>query len=302
MTHTREDVGFTSGTDRCAAWLYRPDADEFTDETSDRPIVVLGHGLGAVKEMRLDAFAERFVDAGYAALVFDYRHFGASEGSPRQLLDIKKQRADWHAAIAHARSLPGIDPDRVAIFGSSFGGGHVLAVAAEDHRVAAVISQCPFTDGIASSKTQGLGASMRLSVLAVRDLIAAATHRSRVLVPLAGHPGETALMNAPDVMDGYLGIVPDGMEFSNAVTASFGLSVPLERPGRRVRDITAPVLFGVCDNDTVAPAGPTLKYAAQARRGTVKRYPVGHFDIYVGEPFEQAIADYVDFLDEQLAV
>ncbi len=302
MAHTREDVGFTSGRDRCAAWLYRPDENDSTDAGPTRPIVVLGHGLGAVKEMRLDEFAERFVDAGYAALVFDYRHFGASEGTPRHLLDVKRQRADWNAAIAYARSLPAIDADRVAIFGSSFGGGHVLAVAAQDHRVAAVIAQCPFTDGIASSKTQGLGSSLRLGVLAVRDLLAAVSHRSRVLVPLAGHPGETALMNAPDVFDGYLGIVGDGMDFSNAVTASFGLSLPFERPGRYVRDITAPVLFGVCDNDTVAPSSTTLKYAAQARRGTVKRYPIGHFDIYVGEPFEQAIADYVDFLDEHLAL
>ncbi|MGX9145996.1 hypothetical protein [Mesorhizobium sp. 128a] len=48
----------------------------------------MAHGLGGIKEMRLDAFAERFSDAGYACLVFDYRNFGASEGAPRQLLDI----------------------------------------------------------------------------------------------------------------------------------------------------------------------------------------------------------------------
>ena len=66
----------------------------------------MAHGLAAVKEMRLDAYAERFAAKGYHVLVFDYRHFGGSEGSPRQLLDIGKQHADWAAAVDYAQ------PDR----------------------------------------------------------------------------------------------------------------------------------------------------------------------------------------------
>jgi hypothetical protein len=50
-----------------------------------------------------------------------------------------------------------------------------------------------------------------------------------------------------------------------------------------------------CD-DSVAPAGPTLRYARRAPRSEVIRYPVGHFAIYQGEPFEQAIGDQLDFL------
>ena len=78
----REDVWFTSGTDRVSAWLYRPDSADPV------PLLVMAHGLGAVRTMRLDAYAERFSAAGYACLVFDYRNFGDSEGEPRQLLDI----------------------------------------------------------------------------------------------------------------------------------------------------------------------------------------------------------------------
>ena len=80
----RDDTTFPSGDSGCAAWLYRPAHIE-SDDSSPRPIVVMAHGLGGVKEMRLDAFAERFTEAGYLCLVFDYRHFGASGGSPRQL-------------------------------------------------------------------------------------------------------------------------------------------------------------------------------------------------------------------------
>lgn len=89
QSFTRHDVSFTSGKDSCAAGLYLP-----TGVTSP-PVVVLGHGLGATREMRLDAFVERFARAGIAALAFTYRHFGDSSGQPRQLLSIKRQLADW---------------------------------------------------------------------------------------------------------------------------------------------------------------------------------------------------------------
>ena len=141
----RSDVEFTSGGVTCRAWLYEPDAG------ARPPIIVMAHGLGGVRHMRLGAFAERFADAGYACLVFDYRHFGASAGEPRQLLDIDRQLEDWRSAIAYAHTLDGVDPDRVVVWGTSFGGGHVIVTAAQDKRLAAAIAQCPFTDGFASS-------------------------------------------------------------------------------------------------------------------------------------------------------
>lgn len=113
----RGDVHFESSGIRCAAWHYQP---EDGDEAA--PCVVMAHGFSATRELRLDAYAERFAAAGFACLVFDYRHFGASEGAPRQLLDIERQLADWRAAIAYARSLRGVDPERIALWGSSFAG------------------------------------------------------------------------------------------------------------------------------------------------------------------------------------
>src|ERR1044072_3402339 len=130
-TYVRTDVTFPSGGTSCAAWLYRPDGVE------NPPIVVLAHGFAGFRELRLDAYAERFAQAGYAALVFDYRHWGASGGEARPVLDIKAQQADWRAAIAFARNLEGIDTSRVVGWGTSFGGGHVLDLAAADHGLAA---------------------------------------------------------------------------------------------------------------------------------------------------------------------
>src|SRR5919201_2030951 len=100
----RLNVTFPSGPDGSHAWVYLPEGG------GRRPVVVMAHGLGGVREMRLDAYAERFAAAGYACLVFDYRHFGASGGQPRQLLSIRRQLQDWRAAVAYARSRPETDP------------------------------------------------------------------------------------------------------------------------------------------------------------------------------------------------
>jgi dienelactone hydrolase len=137
MATNRKDLEFSSGGDVCAAWLY-PAAVAADLE----PIIVMAHGLSGTRRDRLGAFAERFSAAGVAALVFDYRGFGDSGGEP-DLFEHERQLVDWRAAIAFARSLPGIDADRVATFGSSLGGGNALAAAAEDPRVAASISQVP---------------------------------------------------------------------------------------------------------------------------------------------------------------
>src|SRR3954462_13228881 len=141
----REDLTFPSGEDTCAAWLYRPDA-----VAGPAPCVVMAHGFTATRGDGLPAYAERFAAAGLAVVLFDYRHFGRSTGEPRQLLDIGRQLDDYRAAVAFARSLPGVDAGRIALWGTSFSGGHVLTLAAEDHGIAAAVAQVPFADGVAT--------------------------------------------------------------------------------------------------------------------------------------------------------
>ncbi|SNV53217.1 hydrolase [Mycolicibacter terrae] len=292
---TREDISFRSGNASVSAWLYRPDGAGPTGA----PLLVMAHGLGAVRTMRLDAYAERFAAAGYACLVFDYRNFGASDGAPRQLLDVGMQLADWAAAVDFAHNLAGIDPARIGLWGTSFGGGHVIATAAR-LPVAAVVAQCPFTDGIASARTIPPLTLARVSLLAMRDLAAARLGNPPVMVATAGRPGEVALMTTPDSYRGYLQLVPEGQTVRNEVAARFGMKVLGYRPGRLAAKVTCPILFCVCDSDSVAPPGPTLRYAARAPRGTVKRYAEGHFDIYVGDAFERVVADQLEFLDRNL--
>ncbi|KAA0023061.1 alpha/beta hydrolase [Antrihabitans cavernicola] len=291
----RTDVEFLSGSQRCAAWLYRPDGGPETV-----PLVVLGHGLGLNREAGLDKYARRFVAAGMAAMIFDYRHFGASEGEPRQLLDIKKQREDWHAAISYARDLPGIDPHRIALWGSSFGGGHVLTVAHQDPTVAAVVAQCPFTDGIASAIALGPVSATKVTLLALADTVGSFLGRPPIKAALAGRPGQAALMAADDVVPGYGRLARESPLYQPDVAARIGLHVVTDAPGRAASDLTMPVFFAVCDKDTVAPAEATVKAASRLPNAVVKRYPVGHFDIYYDDAYETAVADQTQFLVDAL--
>ena len=292
----RQDTSFRSADADCAAWLYRPDGSG----EEQAPCVVMAHGFSAVREQRLPAYAERFAEAGMAVLLFDHRHFGASGGEPRQLLDVGHQLADWRAAVAFARTLDGIDAGRIALFGTSFSGGHALAIAAEDHRVAAVISQCPMTDGLLASLKIKPATMVRLARAGLRDQLGALAGRSPHTVPAAGHPGEVAVMTAPDVMPGFAALDPPGSNWRNAVAARIALKVGLYRPGRKAAQITCPVLACICDHDTLVSTRAAVKVTEAAPRGQAEHYACGHFDIYVGEWFDRAIADQTAFLREHL--
>jgi dienelactone hydrolase len=293
----RREVTFPSGGVSCAAWFY-PVARE------SAPLVILAHGLGGTRELGLDAYARRFQEAGFAALVFDYRHYGASEGTPRELLSIARQLEDWRAAIAFAKTLPGIDPARIAIWGSSFGGGHVMTLAAEGHGLAAAISQVPFSDGLASTLAIPPLTALRVTLRAIGDLVRALLGLSPSYIGLLGRPGTVALMTAPDCYDGYLRLVPPDVEkrglWNNRVSARTALAIPLYAPGRGASRIAIPILIAVADSDSIAPAGPTTRAAAMAPKAELKRYPAGHFDYYAGDGFETIVADELAFLKRVL--
>ncbi|OBI87091.1 alpha/beta hydrolase [Mycobacterium sp. 1245805.9] len=291
---TRHDVSFTSGEDTCAAWLYLPTG------VASPPVVILGHGLGATREMRLDAYAERFAEAGIAALAFTYRHFGDSSGRPRQLLSIKRQLADWDAAIAWVKQRRDVDCTRIAVWGSSFGGGHAITVASRHPELRAAVSQCPFTDGLASALALGPVASLKALPTVAMDLASMVLRRPPVMIPLAGPPGSLALMNAPDALPGYEALVPPGMTLRNEVAARVAPTIMAYRPGRAAKKIKFPILFCVSNIDSVTPPAETVQYALTAPFGEIKRYDAGHFDFYLGEPFEALVRDQVEFLTRQL--
>jgi len=290
----RHDVSFGSGVDTCAAWLYLP-----TGVTSP-PVVILGHGLGATREMRLDAFAERFAAAGIAALAFTYRHFGDSSGEPRQLLSIRRQLADWDAAIAYVKSRRDVDATRIAVWGSSFGGGHSITVASRHPELKAAVAQCPFTDGLASALALGPVATAKVLPHVARDYLAMIRRGAPATIPLAGAPGSLALMNAPDALPGYQALLPPDTTFRNEVAARVAPTIMAYRPGRAAKKIRYPILFCISDTDTVTPPAETERYALTAPQGEIKHYDAGHFEFYLGDAFEKLVSDQVEFLTRHL--
>lgn len=279
-----------------------PPANESLSGPRGTPCVVMAHGLGGVRAARLDAFAERFAQAGLHVLVFDYRSFGDSDGEPRQHFNIRAQLDDWAAAIAHARTLEGVDPDRIALWGSSFSGGHVVVAAVEDGRVKAVSSQGPMMDGFAAftnlMRYAGPAHTLRITAHAALDVLGTVAGR-RHLIPIIGLPGDVATMSSEDALPGYSAIVPPG--WRNEITAAWMLELPLYRPLTKADRLPCPILICVCTKDSVAPAAAAEHCARRAgSKAELRRYDIGHFDIYVGEGFERAVADQIEFFTRVL--
>jgi uncharacterized protein len=294
--YRRDTVEFSVGGEACRAWLYRPSG------VPSAAVVVLGHGIGATRELGLDAYGRKFAEAGLAVLAFTHRNFGDSAGQHRQLISIRSQEEDWHAAIDFVKTLPGVNGSRIAIWGTSFGGGHVMTVASQRSDLICAIAQCPFTDGRASAAVQGLGASLKLLPHVVADYAGQLGLGQGRSIAIAAEQGTPALMSAHDALPGYLRLTPRGTEFINETPARALPSIRRHVPGRAARNIAIPVLFCVSDSDSVAPTAVTLRYARQAPFGTVKTYHAGHFDFYVGAAFEEIVADQLAFLRDTLLV
>lgn len=289
------DVTFVSQGQRCAAWLY------LSSGSAPFPCVILAHGLGATRELRLDTYAARFAEAGLAALVFDYRHFGASEGEPRGLVEISGQLADWASAIAYARAHKELDAQRIALWGTSLGGGHVIVAAARTRGLAAVVSQNPFTDGLASLAYAKPSEALPLLGLAVKDQFQGWLRQPPSFVKIDGKPREAAIFTSPDAETNAQFLVPEGVQWENRVSARVLLRLPFYRPIPYAPRVQCPLLLCVGDHDVADSSQAALKTAQAAPYGQARRYDCGHYDFYAGEIFEQAVADQCTFLVQHLA-
>lgn len=297
MSVSRREVSFESRGCSCSGWLFEPEG------AAEPPVVLMAHGFGARASWRLPAYAETFAEGGLAALVFDYRGFGASEGTPRGLVDASRHREDWRAAVDHARSYEALDGDRLALWGTSMSGGHVLETAAEGD-VTAVVVQIPFVDGPATAaqavRRGGLGSLARATAAGVRDLAGAALGKEPYRIPVAGEPGDLAVVNAPRALEGYASLVPEDEEWSNRCPARIVLSTMVDRPIRRADEIQAPVLVVEAEHDEVLPSGPVRRLVEKLTEVDHEAYPIGHFEAYHGEAFERIVERQRAFLREHL--
>jgi uncharacterized protein len=296
------ETSLTSGRDVCGAWHLPATGDAFAG-AAGRPCVVMAHGFGGTRDTGLLGYAEGFAVAGLDVLLFDYRGFGASTGAPRQLVSYRRQRQDYRAAIAAARRLPGVDPQRIVLWGTSYAGGHVIAVAAKDGRIAAVISLTPAMDGLATlaqiARYAGPGQLLRATGHGLRDAARAATGRAPHYIPIVGAPGSPAIISTPGAEAAYCAAA--GPTWRNEVGARTALEVGLNRPTTFARRLTCPLLVQVGDHDSVAPPAAARRAAAKAPDSELRNYPVDHFDVYDGAGQQHALADQLDFLNRRLA-
>jgi uncharacterized protein len=293
---TREDHVFKSRRKKCAAWLYRPVG------AMRPPVVVMAHGFGAQRDFGLQPFAERFAARGMAVFLFDYRNFGASEGKPRNLVNPWRHLRDWKAALAYVRKLRDVDTERIALWGSSYSGGHVIVAAARDGGVAAVSSQVPFVDGITTAYWMGPKHVMRATVASLKDIARIVTLRKPYCVPVVSDPDTFGLMNTPECKPGYMAIVPEDTDWKNECPSRAVLELLFYRPVAYARKVKCPALVLMGEKDTLIYPRSVEKTASRMREATLVHLPTGHFDIYVGDWFEKVVERQTEFLSRHLGL
>jgi len=290
-----EEIRFASGAEQCAAWLFRPAGTD-----GPVPCVAMGSGLSCVRDQGLDAFGERFAAAGISVLAFDYRHFGASGGEPRGLVSAAGQRNDFRAALSFARSLDFVDPNRLALWGYSLGGGHVQSLAESEPGVAAAICVAPVVNGLRSlAHIAGPSHPVRLTAAGLRDAGRALRGAEPFRIPAGGPPGSRAVINSPDTVAGFEAMTPAETTWRNELCARTVLAPPY-RLGAKARRIECPILFCITEQDDVNPPALGIRAARRAPEGELRLYPGGHYDPFLGATLERMAADQIDFLRRRL--
>ncbi len=298
----RHDITFASEGLNCVGWLYVP--DDLGNDEQQRPAVVMAHGFSAVKEMYLENFAEKFVEAGLVALVFDYRYFGDSEGEPRGRLFPTEQQEDYRNAISWVGRRPEVDPDRIGVWGSSYSGAHVLHLAAFDRRIKCAVSQVPLVDGWANAQRL-----MRPDVFAgfhemlAQDRISRYEGAESYKVPVVAPEGEPSALPTPESFEWFT-------ETGRSIAPNWLNEVSLESmekfleysPAANIHRISpTPLLMIVAGNDTLTPTD--LAVAAYERALQPKSLVItsgSHFDAYTEPGLSETSIPAVQWFERHL--
>jgi dipeptidyl aminopeptidase/acylaminoacyl peptidase len=291
----KQPVEFFSEGVRLVGDLYLPDA---LAPGERRAGIVLCHGYTGVKDLYLPDNARVLTEAGYVVLTFDYKGWGAS-GGPRSRLAPYSRVADVQAALTFAGTLPQVDPGRLGIYGTSYGGATVVWTAAVDARVRCVVSVV----GI------GNGARWMRSVRRPdewQDLLArSARDRERRVLE-----GESEVVAREEIL------LPDRQSAELAAAARRNNPaavgrIPLEYVDQTIefhpewvvdRIAPRPVLFITSDDDRLVPPGESA--ALYARAGEPKKLVVlkgyGHYEVYAEPAFSEVMAATLAWYREHL--
>lgn len=294
----RTDVEFDSDGVTLRGWYYRGSGG------GTAPTVVMSHGYAAVKEMYLDKYAEAFSAGGLNVLVYDNRNLGASDGEPRGEITPWQQIDDYRNAITYAETLPGSDPDRIGIWGSSYSGGHVLVVAAQDRRVKCVSAQVPVVDGDANFRQlvradfvggarDGFNADRR----------ARFNGESPAMIDVVNKdPMAPSALPTPDSYEWFIGTHElRAPSYVNSCTLRSVERFSEYQPGAYIRLIApTPLPMCVAADDVLTPTKIAIEGFQEAREPKkLVVLPGGHFDAYVNG-FEISSAVQLDWFEQHL--
>lgn len=300
----RTDVEFEGfGGVTLRGWLYSP--EDSPEGSGPAPAVVMAHGFSATRHMALAGFAEVFSAAGFAVLVYDHRCLGDSDGEPRQEINPWAQARDYRYALRWLAQQPGIDADRLAVWGSSFSGGEVMVVGAVEPLAKVVVANGPFA---------GLGTPIDPAELDKRfaELKAALEDESGTgpadskdapigpmpVVRTAGDETTAVFLPQPESTEWFLAVGGAGSAWQNTFTLK-GLTgaVPFD-PAVAVPFLAPkPLLMVVATEDRVASAEVALATFETAQEPKQLTLVEGHhFVPYSGAGLEQSSAAARDFL------
>ncbi|KAK7055913.1 peptidase-S15 domain-containing protein [Favolaschia claudopus] len=270
------------------AWEYRPTG------SGPHPVIVMANGLGCNKLLGLASYAEEFCKAGYACLVFDYRRWGASDGSRRNCIYVSEQQDDYRTVVKYARQQPEYDPQRVVIWGFSFSGTYTHSMALDSFtnsspalNVAASMAQNPYC-GRPLPPFQFNRRYISLYVLGLLDLLADFLH-----LPLYTY--------RPSLR---LDVTKNPSDFPNQIAASIFFRAPLHhRPRDALHLIRNPILLTAAKGDRICPHAPIVQTSRLIPTAELVEVSGDHFDIFQGNAdWEQAIGSQLAFLRKYVPV
>jgi len=262
----------------------------------------MAHGFAAQRDFGLDPFAQELVSAGTAVFRFDYRGFANSEGLPRHWVSPRRHVQDWHSALSYVRGLAQVDTRRIGLWGTSFSGGHVLVVAAQDRRIRAVSSLVPFVSGLSALGTMSPGQILRLSLAGLRDVIQTLSGGPPYRLPVIGKPGDVALLSTAECEPGFWALVPENSPWENATPARIALTVAMYSPMRFAREIACPVLVVAGTQDSLIPLRAVQRTADRIPDCRLEILECNHFEPYQGEWLKETLALQRNFFNSELGL
>lgn len=297
----RRDVTFKSHGLKCAGWYYVPKGLKADEK---RPAIVMAHGYAGIKEMYLDKFAEKFVDAGLVVLVFDYRYFGASEGEPRNQLFYFEQLQDYRNGITWVSLQKEVDPQRIGIWGTSLSGGHVIHLASYDRRVKAVVAQVPVPDlWEAYYQTRKPEDLAKRSAWFAQNRIDEYTKNTVNYFPVIAPEGEPSVLPQKESFEWITETVKSrAPNWENRVTVESLEVNPEYSPTKHIHLISpTPLLMIIASDDIVTPT--KFQKEAFERAGEPKKLvevKARHFEAYNGPKFDDFSTPAVEWFKTHL--